>query len=87
MIYQVLQLYQIASMDVYLKHLISNEKIRTAEVRPTALRIATEILTELEQDPTPEIQNVLNNILSQAGVSVLAQANQAPNYALRLLDA
>ncbi len=28
-----------------------------------------------------------NNILSQAGVSVLAQANQAPNYALRLLDA
>ena len=26
-----------------------------------------------------------NNILSQAGVSVLAQANQAPNFALKLL--
>lgn len=28
-----------------------------------------------------------NNILNQAGVSVLSQANQAPNFALRLLDA
>lgn len=27
-----------------------------------------------------------NTILSQAGVSVLAQANQAPNFALKLLD-
>lgn len=27
-----------------------------------------------------------NNILSQAGVSVLAQANQAPNFALKLLS-
>ena len=27
-----------------------------------------------------------NNILSQAGVSVLAQANQAPNFALKLLN-
>ncbi|MFA5583668.1 MAG: flagellin [Bacteriovoracaceae bacterium] len=27
-----------------------------------------------------------NNILSQAGVSVLAQANQAPNFALKLLQ-
>ena len=27
-----------------------------------------------------------NNILNQAGVSVLAQANQAPNFALSLLN-